>query len=144
MNIIFQLNQLRLECERIQLFEEEYKKKLENYQQVSMAIYTKLDHLWLRGNQFFSTNYCKSLQVHNFVSSVREDWRFADTVIARDVQTIQLVSYTTPSKSLYIQATSQAHRNCNTSLTRLKQKHIVSDTQSTEFQAELLACFLLA
>jgi hypothetical protein len=126
----FQLNQLRLECEHIQLFKEEYEKKLENYQQISMALYIKLDHLWIQGNQLFSTNYCKSLHMRNFVSSVREDWRFAHDIIAREVQTVQLVSCTTPSKSLYIKATCQAHRNCNKALTRLKHKHSESNTHS--------------
>jgi hypothetical protein len=139
--ITFQLNQLRLECERIHIFEEEYKKNLETHQQVSMAVDTKLHHLWLRGNQLFSTNYGKRLHMHNFVTSVREDLSSADTVIARDVETIQLVSCTTPSKSSHVQATCPAHRNCNTALTRLKHKHIASNTLSIELRVNPLAYY---
>jgi hypothetical protein len=115
----FQLNQIRLEREHIQLLEEETEKKIENYQQISRAVYLKLNHLWLQGNQFFSTNYCKYLHVRNFISSVREDWRCVHNMIEREEQTVQLVSCTNPSMSSYIKATCQAHHNCNTEMTSL-------------------------
>jgi hypothetical protein len=110
---MFQSNRLQLECESVELFEEEYKKKLDTYQQVSMAVNTKLYNLWLWGSQLFSTNYCKSLDILDFVLSVRQYLRLSDTVIAQDVQTTQLVSYTTPGKSSYNQARCRAHHSSN-------------------------------
>jgi hypothetical protein len=85
--------------------EEECKMKMYTYQQLSMATDKKLDHLLSLGNEISSVDCRKSLGVRNFVKRVEEKRKFGDVSIRADVQTVQLASYTTPSKSSYTHST---------------------------------------
>jgi hypothetical protein len=70
-----------------------------------MATNKKLDHLRPLGNEIGSVDCHKSLGLHNFVKRVEEKRVFGEVSIREGVQTVQLASYTTPSKTSYTYST---------------------------------------
>jgi hypothetical protein len=70
-----------------------------------MATDKKLDHLRPLGMKVFRLTCHKNLGAHNFVKCVEEKRIFGDVSIREHAQTVQLASYTTPSKTSYTQST---------------------------------------
>jgi hypothetical protein len=98
--IIFQLNQLELEGRNILLVEEENKKHLETYKEVSAALHKKLCHVWLLENQVRSVNQCKTPQAYDFLKRL-EDWSIKYDVIVQDMTSVHFNSCTTSSRYSY-------------------------------------------
>jgi hypothetical protein len=75
-----------------------------------MAVDSKLRHLILYGDQVSSVNLCKTLPAYDFVKRMEEARSVKDEAIARDVQSVHLVSYTTSSRYPYTVETIRTHR----------------------------------